>query len=126
MSHNSVLLWTSTHRTSVLSLCTVLCTRRLRSLPCIGQCRAVNLPIFLEVTVEAAVQGGHEVLAQIPILPPASTMIRNFAVFLNSTTRRYSLRKVLRTTSVSQKPRKKRPIYKCPQMPAQYIYHDFC
>lgn len=132
-SHNSILLWTSTHRASVLSLCMVLCTRRLRSPPCIGQgsstqgqCRAVNLPMFLEVTVEAAAQGGHEVLAQIPILPPASTMIRKFAFFLNSTTRSYSLRKVLRTTSVSQKPRKKRLIYKFPQMLAQYIYHDFC
>lgn len=72
-----------------------------------GRGRAVNLPTFLEVTVEAAPQAGQEVLAQIPILPPASTMIQKFAFFLNSTTRRCSLRKVLRTTSVSQKPRKK-------------------
>ena len=37
MSHNSILIWTSAHRASVLSICTVLCRRDLRPLPCLGQ-----------------------------------------------------------------------------------------
>lgn len=57
------------------------CLAQARAAAHWGWGRAVNLPTFLEVTVEAAPQAGQEVLAQIPILPPASTMIQKFAFF---------------------------------------------
>lgn len=86
-----------------------------------GWGRAVNLPTFLEVTVEAAPQAGQEVLAQDPNSATSFNNDLEVCFFLNSTTRRCSLRKVLRTTSVSQSPGKKTHLQISPNASLIYL-----
>lgn len=126
-----ILIQIGVHRTFVLSICTVLHTRRPRRMPHKGQGCCRMHPAGLEQSLRSPhLSGGNSrgncMRSQEAPNSAANVNVSGLHFFWSSTTRRQSLMKILSSKDAKSPREKQRLVCKFPQMLASNIYQGFC